>query len=107
MSKLSWPEKNLNSFLTEEATHTHPGFASLESSRQSGYKYFLSILQNRRESAIPKLNTKVYENRKKPRFHAQNVPAFSHAVRAQLITRTVSIKNFVNNERLLLRLLCF
>ncbi len=45
MSKLSWPEKKTNSFLTEEATHAHLGFASLESSRQSGYKYFLSILQ--------------------------------------------------------------
>ncbi len=56
-------------------------------------KYFLSILPNRRESAIPKFDTKVYGNRKNNRFPAQNAPL--------LVTRYGSIDHadflFVNN----------
>ncbi len=51
-------------------------------------KYSLSKLQNRRESAIPKLNTRVYGNRKKQKtnkknhsFPALHAPAFCYAVR--------------------------
>ncbi len=49
--------------------------------------------------------TKVYGNRKNNnRFPAQNLPAF---VQLNCSRGLSSFKNFVNNERFLLRLLCF
>ncbi len=72
-------KKNLNNFRMEAATH--PGFAPLESSRRSGYKYSLSNLQNQKESAIPKLNTKVYGIRKK-------TPQLSHSTRTRILSRS-------------------
>ncbi len=66
LSKYSWPEKkNLNNFWTEAVTHL--GLVPLESSAPGFKKYFLSILQNRRKSAIPELNIKIYGNHRFPR----------------------------------------
>ncbi len=72
-------KKNLNNFKTEAATH--PEFAPLESSREAVKNIPSVCFQNPIESAIPKLNTKVYGNRKNHKFPAQNAPAFSQVVR--------------------------
>ena len=76
MSKLSWPKKKLNNFITKAATHLW--FAPWESSCRGDKKYSLSKPQNRREGLIQKLNIKVYGNRKKHSFPFLHSPEFCH-----------------------------
>ncbi len=65
--------------------------------RAKAVKILPQYTPNRRESAIPKLNTKVYGNRKNHRFPAQNAPSFSHAVQLNWSRGQSPLRIIVNN----------
>ncbi len=72
-------KKNLNNFRTEAATHLVLAIIGKLALKRLK-KYSHSKLQNRRESAIPKLNTKVYGNRGKK-------PQVSCSTRTRILSR--------------------
>ena len=76
LSKLSWPDRNLNNLRTEVAMKA--GLVPLESSPRGGPKSSLYKLLNWRETTVPESHTKVNGNKFNHSFPALHAPEFCH-----------------------------